>query len=138
MKNWKGFVVAAVMMTSPSVVNGQAKGETVTVEGCVVREADAPGRLPPEDLRGNVIASDNYVLHTTAVVKGAAPAGTAGPLMFMIKDIKKTELKPQVGRRVQIDGILDKTDRAKNKVVFANALVELKGTSIRFATGACK
>ena len=51
-------------------------GGTVTIEGCVVREVDAPGRTPPPEMQSRANTDDDYILTETKVVKGSAP-GTA-------------------------------------------------------------
>jgi hypothetical protein len=48
--------------------------EAVTVEGCLLREADVPGRRPPEAERQRVRADDDYILSDAKMIKGTAPA----------------------------------------------------------------
>lgn len=50
--------------------------ETVTVEGCLLREADVPGRRPSGTERQRVRADDDYVLSDAKMIKGTAPAQT--------------------------------------------------------------
>jgi hypothetical protein len=109
----------------------------VTVEGCVYKEADAPGRQPTSDERSRVVRENNFVLADTAMQAGSAPAGARGPLMYKIKELEKDDLSSHVGHRVQIDGWLDKTGRAKSPVSFAHDLVELRGTTIRMVADTC-
>ena len=131
----------------------QSPGASVTVEGCVMKEVDVPGRRPPENLRSQAEADDEYVLTNTSVISGTAPAApaaaaaggaatgtscsTSAGLLYDIEGISKTELRKQIGKRVQIEGVLDHPEHAKLAVSFANKLVELKGTTIRSVSGAC-
>jgi hypothetical protein len=76
--------------------------ETVTVEGCLVREADVPGRRPPAVERQRVRGDDDYVLSDAKMIKGTAPArmnasgtpartsGTAGTSASVAADPKPT------------------------------------------------
>jgi hypothetical protein len=72
---------------------------------------------------------------------GDRPTGTSGvagtALMYEIDDIDKGQLKEHIGKRVQIEGVLEHPERAANPVSFANDLVELKATSIRAIEGTC-
>jgi hypothetical protein len=130
----------------------EAMGPAVTVEGCVVREVDAPGRTPPPEMQSRANTDDDYILTETKVVKGSAPtaamskpsdsptgtAGMAAPaLMYEIDELDKGQLKNHIGKRVQIEGTLEHPERAGNPVTYANDLVELKGTSIRAVEGTC-
>jgi hypothetical protein len=127
------------------------QGTPVTIEGCIVQEADAPGRKPPEDMQERIKAKNDYVLADAKVINNsptAEPAakavevvgtsGTAAPaLMYFIQDMSKPELKSHENRRVQIDGTLTNLDRATNPVSFGNDLVEIHGTAIREVPGTC-
>ena len=130
----------------------QAMGAAVTVEGCVVREVDAPGRTPPPEMQSRANTDDDYILTETKVVKGSAPTaamtrpsdsptGTSGmagtALMYEIDELDKGQLKNHIGKRVQIEGTLEHPERAGNPVSYANDLVELKATSIRAVEGTC-
>src|SRR5512145_408534 len=53
--------------------------ETVTVEGCLLREADVPGRRPSETERQRVRADDDYVLSDAKMISGTAPAQAKAP-----------------------------------------------------------
>ena len=48
--------------------------ESVTVEGCLLREADVPGRRPSGTERQRVRADDDYVLSDAKMISGTAPA----------------------------------------------------------------
>jgi hypothetical protein len=108
----------------------------VTVEGCLVREADVPGRIPktPE---GAGVAGD-YILTRAKVIKGTAPASLTG--MYDVDDIDAGELASYVGQRVQIDGWFDELDRAANPAGRGGAqkdLVEIRGSAIRSIAKDC-
>ena len=131
----------------------QATGTPVTIEGCVVREVDAPGRTPPPEMQSRANTDDDYILTETKVITGATagatptnpPAdravGTSGTpgtaLMYEIDELDKAQLKEHIGKRVQIEGTLEHPERAANPVSYANDLVELKATSIRMVEGTC-
>jgi hypothetical protein len=120
-----------------------------TVEGCLMREQDVPGRKPNVAERAGVM--EDYILTNAKVLKGSAPAaamppatpgeptGTSGTLsapMYDVKGIDDARLKPLVGKRVQIDGTfadLEKSPTAKP----TEDLVDLKGVTIRQASGEC-
>jgi len=139
----------APSVASPSADQSPAM---VSVEGCVVREYETPGRKPPEEMEQRIKDKDDYILTDTKVVKGSAPSapapsssseavGTSGvtpsSLMYFIEDIDKGQLKDHVGHRVQIDGNFTNIDRAKNPVAYGTDLVEIHGTTIRQVPGTC-
>lgn len=120
--------------------------KTVTVEGCLTREADVPGRKP------NVAGTgENFILTSTKIVKGSAPSagaakgedkptGTAGlrAMMYEVAGIESDQLKQHAGQRVQIEGTFENVDRAKGAGQTASdELVELRGTTIRKVAGEC-
>lgn len=131
----------------------QAAGEMVTVEGCLYREVEVPGRPIPEAQWSRVNADDDYVLADTRFIKGtaptgaqsqeASPTGTSGtaarPLMLKIDDEDDAPLKlaDNAGKRVQIDGKLEHTERAGRDVSAAMDLVELDATALRAVGGEC-
>ena len=116
-----------------------------------MKEVDVPSRRPPENVRAQAEADDDYVLMSTKMVSGAAPsapvasggaapatsAGASTGLMYDIEGIAKDQLRQHVGKRVQIDGVFDHVENAKLPVSFATDLVEIKGTTIRSVGGAC-
>lgn len=125
---------------------------TVTVEGCVMREADVPGRKPNVAERAGI--AEDYILTSTKVVKGSAPGrgaqartgdaptGTSGTqgAMYEIEGIDEQQLKQHAGRRVQIDGTFENVDRATaspERGTPADDLVEIRGTTIRQVAGDC-
>lgn len=133
-------------MAGLASVNGPVAAQTsgVTVEGCVVKEIDAPGRMVPEEERTRVVRENNFVLANTKVTAGtdltasADSSDVAAPLMYKIKDLKKAEVNSHVGHRVVVEGAFDKIGRAKNPVSYSSDLVELKGTSIKMLAETCK
>jgi len=114
-----------------------AQPGAVTVEGCLMREVDVPGRQPLEQDRARVVQENNYILTNTSVTQGAALADAPRPLMYKVRDLKKGDLRNEVGRRVQIEGQFDKVNRARNDVGFMYDLVELRGTALRRIADTC-
>jgi len=133
----------------PAAAPDQAR--TVTVEGCLVREADVPGFKPnPAEKVG---VAEDYILMSAKMVMGSAPApamaqakpgdtpvgtsGAEGAMMFDVEGISDAQLKPNVGKRVQVEGTFENITGAKEKPTTAGDLVELRGTVIRQAAGEC-
>ncbi|HEX6210821.1 MAG TPA: hypothetical protein VF136_08595 [Methylomirabilota bacterium] len=80
---------------------------TVTVVGCLQREADVPGRSPNMVERMGV--GEDYIL-TNAELKeqvSAAPAGLATPTAFKVEGIDDTELQQHLNKRVEVTGTID-------------------------------
>jgi hypothetical protein len=156
-----GFVAAAALSTVVAAQNPQGQpqrtpatpdqpsaqaAQSVTVEGCVMREADVPGRKPSLPEQAGI--SEDFILTSSKVVKGSAPAlakpgdkpvGTAGSqAMFKIQGVDRDKLKELAGRRVQIEGTFEHLERAKpGAATTSDDLVEIRGTTIRQATGDC-
>lgn len=121
---------------------------TVTVEGCLVREQDVPGRKPNVAERAGVM--EDYILTHAKVVKGSAPksaaaapkagepTGTSGSTsnMFDVKGIADERLKEFAGKRVQIEGKFEDLDRSATAKA-GEDLVNIQGTVIRAASGEC-
>jgi hypothetical protein len=118
-----------------------------TVEGCLVREQDVPGRKPNVAERAGML--EDYILTNAKVVKGSAPAtaraahpgeptGTSGAssTMFDVKGIDDARLKQFVGKRVQIDGTFADVDKSASAGPTED-LVDIRGTTIRQASGDC-
>jgi hypothetical protein len=129
-----------------------SEGAVVTVEGCLVREQDVPGRRPNIVERQGVM--QDYILTSTKIVKGSAaasgtaearpgqPAGVAGAVgtagssaMYHVKGISNEKLTELVGRRVQVDGKLQDLDRAAPRT--SEDLPDIQATAIRQVTGEC-
>ena len=120
-----------------------------TVEGCLVREKDVPGRTPNPAERAGVL--EDYILTSAKVVKGSAPpaaapqarpgdpvgtSGAASAAMFDVKGMDDARLKEFVGKRVQIDGTfadLEKSPSASR----TQDLIDIRATAIRPAAGDC-
>lgn len=124
----------------------------VTVEGCLYRENDVPGRRPPEAERARTNRDEDYIVAGARMVKGAAPAGapaagagtatgtsgtTAAAMMFKVEAPNELKISEHAGHRVQIDGTFDQLDRATNPVSPAMELVKLRATALRKASGDC-
>jgi hypothetical protein len=138
---------------APSRPAAESQAPMVTVEGCLYREVEVPGRAIPEADWQRVNTDNDYVLADTRVVKGSAPAVTAksGPaatgtsgtaaksILFKVDtaDDARLKLADNAGRRVQIDGRLEHLDRASYEISPAIDLVELKGTALRQVGGEC-
>lgn len=111
---------------TPRMPNVQDQaGTMVTVEGCLRREADVPGRQPNVAERAGL--GEDYILTDTKMVKGSAPTmarrtgepdrvGTSGTsalmAMYEIEGIDDDKLQQHVGQRVQIEGTFRHADRA--------------------------
>jgi len=132
----------------------RAVSAAVTVEGCVTREADVPGRQPTDADRERWKRDDDYILTDAKMIKGSAPAakpdraasgdkptgtsGTAGaPLLFKVEKLPIDDVRAQRGKRVQIDGTFRDEDRAGNTASPAIDLVKLDGSSMRTVAGDC-
>jgi hypothetical protein len=116
----------------------------VTVEGCLMREDDVPGRKA--NVAEKVGIGDDYILTSTKIVKGNAPgaaaaakpgeavgtSGTSGA-MYDLNGIDKETLKRHLNKRVEVDGTFKNVDGG----VKGNALIEIDATSIRAAKGDC-
>ena len=75
----------------------------VTLEGCLVREADVAGRWPKTPEGAGV--TGDYVLTRAKVIKGTAPSSLTG--MYDVDDLEPGLLESYAGQRVQIDGWFD-------------------------------
>jgi hypothetical protein len=137
----------------PSQGQVAAASEVVTVEGCLFKEIDVPGRKPPEGEQSRVKRDNDYVLANTKMIKGSAPStasrsgpgdaptGTSGVVtsgpMFKIEEIELGQLESHAGQRVQIDGQFEHLERASAPVSPATDLAKLRGTAIRKVPGDC-
>jgi hypothetical protein len=167
------YAVAGVLACSPGVAAqnpppspspptqppaAQMPATTVTVEGCLVREQDVPGRAPNVAERAGI--REDFILTNAKVVKGpAAPdvaktaqtpatrpdatragqtAGTAGNLqpMYDVKELDSDRLKALVGKRVQVEGTWADVERNQSAPP-TNDLADIKGVSIREVAGQC-
>ncbi len=125
-------------------------GEKVTVEGCVMREADVPGREP--NIAERVGIGEDFILTNIRMVRGSLPFGAAEATpgspapkgsrttMFEIEGIDDEELRKHIGHRVQIDGQFENVDQLRDPAEAgspADDLAEISGTSIRRVDGSC-
>jgi hypothetical protein len=157
-----GCAIAAVMALAVSVAaqstpssqqptgtaTAQTQADKVTVEGCLVREQDVPGRKPNVAEKAGVM--EDYILTNAKVVKGTAPSsagaqakpgettGTTGTLspMYDVKGISGDKLKELVGKRVQIEGKFEDTERSPSAKP-GEDLANINGTTIRQTSGEC-
>jgi len=108
----------------------------VTLEGCLVREAEVQGRWPKTPAQAGV--TGDYVLTRAKAIKGTPPASLTG--MYDVDDIDLGLLESFVGQRVQIDGWFDELDRAARPAGRDRAdddLVEIRGSTIRAIAKDC-
>jgi hypothetical protein len=136
-------VATAAAQNPASQSDRPASGSTpATVEGCLHREADVPGRKPNIAERAGI--GQDYVLTDSRIVKGSAPAGESGEggrdAIYDVQGLSSDQLKANVNKRVQIDGTFEHEERARKGPEVngtGNDLVALKGNSIRSVTGEC-
>jgi hypothetical protein len=139
--------------TTQDPARAQGQAATVTVEGCLMREADIPGRRPNVAERAGI--AEDYILTSTKMVKGSAPGrgtaeaapgdrptGTSGAQagMFEVTGLDDERLMQSVGRRVQLDGTFANRDQARDRPEArtpADDLVEIRATAIRQVAGNC-
>jgi hypothetical protein len=125
----------------------QPPAPTATVEGCLMNEADIPGRKPNVAERAGI--AEDYILTHIKSVKGTLPTGAADAkpgtgytraTMLEVTGIDDEQLKKLVGRRAQIDGTFQNVDRlqaASEAKTPADDLAEIRGTTIRQVSGEC-
>ena len=121
----------------PSTTAAQ-QSQPATVEGCLTREEDLPGRKPNVAERAGI--AEDYILTGAKVVKGPQPPSGATAGMFEVEGISEDQLEQHVGRRVQIVGSFENVDRAQatpERATPADDLVEVRGTTIRAVSGDC-
>jgi hypothetical protein len=131
----------------PAGTAASAQHQTVTVEGCLVREKDVPGREANPAERAGVM--EDFILTNAKIVKGdhpshdtAAATGTTGAArtgaeatgtsgvstkMFEVRGLNESELQQFVGQRVEIEGKLDPSDVAERSREQANPAGEKSG-----------
>jgi len=120
-----------------------AAGVPVTVEGCLMREADVPGKKA--NVAEKVGIGEDFILTSTKMVKGMAPGALSAPpsgavgttgttgAMYDVEGIDDGTLMKHINRRVQVDGTFEKLENASK----AGELVEIKATGIRPVAGEC-
>ena len=127
--------------------SAQDDAKSVTVEGCLMREADVPGAKPNVAERAGI--AEDFVLTSSKMIKGSAPTvatapppdtpvGTSGTSAgtFHVKGLPGDELKQHAGKRVEIEGTFKKVDRAADPAPKSD-LVEIRATAIRPTSGEC-
>jgi hypothetical protein len=130
---------------------------TTTVEGCVYREQDIPGRSPNVAERAGVLEDYILVASTDASATSGATgtSGTAGttgsaakPKMFKLEHADDSKLSAMVGKRVRVTGKADMEHGDKTATGTPQAdrtpgnpdkieLPEFEVASITEATGTC-
>jgi hypothetical protein len=145
-------VSAAAQNPPPQTPTTQPPAQVATLEGCLMKEADVPGRKPNVAERAGV--AEDYILTHIKAIKGTLPSGameakpgtavgTAGytrATMFEVTGIDDEQLKKHVGRRVQIEGTFQNVDRLQAKPETqtpTDDLAEIRGTVIRQVSGEC-
>jgi hypothetical protein len=126
----------------------QPPAPTATVEGCLMNEAEVPGRKPNVAERAGL--AEDYILTHIKSVKGTLPAGAAEAkpgapgytraTMLEVTGIDDEQLKKLVGRRAQIEGTFQNVDRLKappEAKTPTDDLAEIRGTKIRQVAGEC-
>lgn len=101
---------------TPPQQQEMAQAETRTVEGCVYREEDIPGRSPNIAERAGILEDYILVASADATAQGAVgTTGTAGapgaaaaaPKMFKLEHEDGDKLRALVGKRVRVTGKVD-------------------------------
>jgi hypothetical protein len=127
---------------------------TTTVEGCVYREEDVPGRKPNIAERAGML--EDYILVASANAATSGAVGTSGagagaaamaPKMFKLEHADDSKLSAVIGKRVKVTGKVDaergdKTaagapERDKNASPDQIELPEFEVTSIEEVSGTC-
>ena len=87
---------------------------STTVEGCIYREQDIPGRSPNVAERAGVL--EDYILVASPSAGAGAAVGTSGttgsasavaPKMFKLEHADDSKLSAMVGKRVRVVGKVD-------------------------------
>jgi hypothetical protein len=103
----------------PTQQHEMTQGETRTIEGCVYREEDIPGRSPNVAERAGILEDYILVASADASTQGAVgTTGTAGaagtgapaattPKMFKLEHEDDDKLRALVGKRVRVTGKVD-------------------------------
>jgi hypothetical protein len=132
------------------------QAETRTIEGCVYREEDIPGRTPNVAERAGIL--EDYILVASADARATPGAvGTTGtgtrapaaaePKMFKLEHEDDDKLRALVGKRVRVTGKVEaeRSDRAPTGEPGRDRglgpdeieLPELEVTSITETAGEC-
>src|SRR5262245_38423521 len=87
---------------APAPDNRAVPTNAITVEGCLMKEADVPGRKPNMAERAGI--AEDYILTNPKMLKGTAPA-TKGQAMYEVVGLGEAQLKQHAGQRVEIVGV---------------------------------
>jgi hypothetical protein len=136
---------------TPPQTTPVAQEPATTVQGCVYKEADVPGRTPNVAEKAGI--GEDYILVTSPAGSGTAgtsgttpPAGTAGTAgmgsapgkAFKLGKIADEQLKAVVGKRVEVTGRVDVGSGAATGTAGAPAkLPDFEVTSIKEVEGSC-
>jgi hypothetical protein len=140
--------------TSTPPSQAAAPNAAVSIEGCLMREIDVPGRHVPDGVRSRTNTDNDFVLVDAKPAQSAksaaptespqpdTPVGTSGsvstsPVMYKVKNVDAAQLEEHKNHRVRIQGTLDRTDRTNNPETFAGDLVLLRGSAIEKIEGTC-
>ncbi len=117
----------------------------VTVEGCVAREEEIPGRTSNMAERAGL--AEDFILVGARVLKGkgtvvdkdprAGVVSAALQPMYEIGGLTDEQLKLHVGRRVRIEGSFGNLLREALASPKNDDLIELNATTIRQVPGDC-
>jgi hypothetical protein len=102
----------------PAQQHEMTQAETRTIEGCVYREEDIPGRSPNVAERAGILEDYILVASADASTQGAvgttgmagapgAAAAAATPKMFKLEHEDDDKLRALVGKRVRVTGKVD-------------------------------
>ena len=115
-----GGAVASAQSTTPQQPKTQPpaameQSATTTIEGCVYRENDIPGRSPNVAERAGVL--EDYILVVATDTKASGTVGTTGTAgtasaakaskLFKLEHVDDEKLKAVVGKRVRVVGKAD-------------------------------
>ena len=112
----------------------------VTLEGCLLREADVAGRTGVAERRA---PGEDYVLTKVRLIEGTVPEpaltatttdGVRGLPMFRVAGLSQAELQSHVGQRVEIDGAFHRDGRlgvSAERRLPADELQEIHATALR-------
>jgi hypothetical protein len=128
----------------------------VSIEGCLMRELDVPGRRVTDEMRSRTNTDNDFVLIDAKPAQNAratsaaprespqpdTPVGTSGsvstsPVMYKVKNVDAAQLEEHKNQRVRIQGTLDRTDRTNNPDTYAGDLVLLRGSAVEKIEGTC-
>jgi hypothetical protein len=136
----------APVTTVPSTPAAQATVRpTVTLTGCLYREAQIPGRTPNVAERVGVL--EDYIIAGASTASGTLATGG----MYKVEKIADDRLKALVGKRVEVMGSVDPEGQDLRRPTGTSggatpdrgigpdaiSLPEIEATSIREVAGIC-